>query len=52
MIAGVVIGAFIMGAMNNGMGIVGIGIDGQQVIKGAVLLLDVFLDVDYKRKNA
>ena len=36
------IGAFIMGVMNNGMGIMGIGIDWQQVIKGAVLMLAVF----------
>ena len=37
--------------MNNGMGIMGIGIDWQQVIKGTVLLLAVFLDVYYKRKG-
>jgi putative multiple sugar transport system permease protein len=50
-ITGVVIGAFIMGVMNNGMGIMGIGIDWQQVIKGAVLLLAVFLDVYFKNKS-
>ncbi len=50
-ITGVVIGAFIMGVMNNGMGIMGIGIDWQQVIKGAVLMLAVFLDVYYKSKS-
>jgi putative multiple sugar transport system permease protein len=50
-ITGVVIGAFIMGVMNNGMGIMGIGIDWQQVIKGAVLLLAVFLDVYFKNKG-
>ena len=50
-ITGVVIGAFIMGVMNNGMGIMGIGIDWQQVIKGAVLMLAVFLDVYYKNKG-
>jgi putative multiple sugar transport system permease protein len=49
-ITGVVIGAFIMGVMNNGMGIMGVGIDWQQVIKGAVLMLAVFLDVYYKNK--
>jgi putative multiple sugar transport system permease protein len=49
-ITGVVIGAFIMGVMNNGMGILGVGIDWQQVIKGAVLLLAVFLDVYFKNK--
>ncbi|HLA01823.1 MAG TPA: multiple monosaccharide ABC transporter permease [Aestuariivirga sp.] len=49
-IIGAVIGAFIMGVMNNGMSIMGIGIDLQQVIKGAVLLLAVFLDVYYKNE--
>ena len=49
-IIGAVIGAFIMGVMNNGMSIMGIGIDLQQVIKGVVLLFAVFLDVYYKNK--
>jgi putative multiple sugar transport system permease protein len=49
-VIGAVIGAFIMGVMNNGMSIMGIGIDWQQVIKGAVLMLAVFLDVYYKNK--
>ena len=50
-VVGAVIGAFIIGVMNNGMSIMGIGIDLQQVIKGAVLLLAVFLDVYYKKKG-
>jgi putative multiple sugar transport system permease protein len=50
-VMGAVIGAFIMGVMNNGMSIMGIGIDWQQVIKGAVLMLAVFLDVYYKNKG-
>ena len=49
-IIGAVIGAFIIGVMNNGMSILGVGIDLQQVIKGAVLMLAVFLDVYYKNK--
>ncbi len=49
-IIGAVIGAFIIGVMNNGMSIMGIGIDWQFVIKGAVLMLAVFLDVYYKNK--
>lgn len=49
-VIGAVIGAFIMGVMNNGMSILGIGIDLQQVIKGLVLLAAVFLDVYYKKK--
>lgn len=50
-IIGAVIGAFIIGVMNNGMSIMGIGIDWQFVIKGAVLMLAVFLDVYYKNKG-
>ncbi|HUQ36535.1 MAG TPA: multiple monosaccharide ABC transporter permease [Aestuariivirga sp.] len=51
-IIGAVIGAFIIGVMNNGMSIMGVGIDWQFVIKGAVLMLAVFLDVYYKNKAA
>lgn len=49
-IIGAVIGAFIMGVMNNGMSIMGIGIDYQQLIKGLVLLAAVFFDVYNKNK--
>ncbi|MGA0539787.1 multiple monosaccharide ABC transporter permease [Neotabrizicola sp. VNH66] len=49
-IVGVVVGALIMGVMNNGMSILGIGIDYQQVIKGLVLLAAVAFDVYNKRK--
>jgi putative multiple sugar transport system permease protein len=49
-VMGAVIGAFIMGVMNNGMSIMGIGIDYQQVIKGLVLLAAVFVDVINKNK--
>lgn len=50
-IIGAVVGAFIMGVMNNGMSIMGIGIDYQQVIKGLVLLAAVVFDVYNKRKQ-
>jgi putative multiple sugar transport system permease protein len=50
-VLGAVIGAFIMGVMNNGMSIMGIGIDYQQVIKGLVLLAAVCLDVYNKNKS-
>lgn len=50
-IVGAVVGAFIMGVMNNGMSILGIGIDYQQVIKGLVLLAAVFFDVYNKNKK-
>ncbi len=49
-VMGAVIGAFIMGVMNNGMSILGIGIDYQQVIKGVVLLAAVLVDVYNKNK--
>ncbi|MGM9428478.1 multiple monosaccharide ABC transporter permease [Hydrogenophaga sp. MI9] len=49
-VMGAVIGAFIMGVMNNGMSIMGVGIDYQQVIKGLVLLAAVFVDVYNKNK--
>lgn len=48
---GAVVGAFIMGVMNNGMSILGIGIDYQQVIKGLVLLAAVFVDVANKSRR-
>lgn len=50
-VIGAVIGAFLMGVMNNGMSILGVGIDYQQVIKGLVLLLAVFFDVYNKNKG-
>ena len=49
-VMGVVIGAFVMGVMNNGMSILGIGIYWQQVVKGIVLLAAVYLDVYNKSK--
>jgi putative multiple sugar transport system permease protein len=50
-VMGVVIGAFVMGVMNNGMSILGIGIYWQYVVKGIVLLAAVYVDV-YQKKNA
>lgn len=50
-VVGAVIGAFVMGVMNNGMSILGVGIDYQQVIKGLVLLLAVFFDVYNKNRG-
>jgi putative multiple sugar transport system permease protein len=51
-VIGAVVGAFLIGVMNNGMSILGIGIDWQQTIKGLVLLLAVFFDVYNKSKSA
>jgi putative multiple sugar transport system permease protein len=36
-VIGAVVGAFLIGVMNNGMSILGIGIDWQQTIKGLVV---------------
>ena len=49
-VMGAVIGAFVMGVMNNGMSILGIGIDYQQVIKGVVLVAAGFVDIYNKNK--
>ncbi|QQA44242.1 multiple monosaccharide ABC transporter permease [Pelagovum pacificum] len=51
-IVGAVVGAFLMGVLNNGMSIMGIGIDYQQMIKGLVLLAAVIFDVYNKSKQA
>jgi putative multiple sugar transport system permease protein len=50
-VTGAVIGAFVIGVMNNGLSILGIGIDWQQVIKGGVLLVAVFFDVYNKKRG-
>jgi len=49
-VMGVVIGAFVMGVMNNGMSILGIGIYWQYVVKGLVLLAAVYVD-GYQKNN-
>ena len=45
-----VVGGFIMGVMNNGMSIMGVNVDWQQVVKGLVLLGAVIFDVYNKNK--
>ncbi|MCA9872348.1 MAG: sugar ABC transporter permease [Ardenticatenaceae bacterium] len=50
-VIGAVVGALVMGVMNNGMSIVGIGIDWQQAIKGLVLLFAVWFDVRSRMKS-
>ena len=51
-VIGAVVGAFLIGVLNNGMSIMGVGIDWQKVVKGLVLLTAVFFDVYNKNKNA
>jgi len=50
-VIGAVVGAFLIGVLNNGMSIMGVGIDWQKVVKGLVLLAAVFFDVYNKNKN-
>lgn len=49
-IIGAIIGALVMGVLNNGMSILGMGSDVQMVVKGLVLLLAVAFDVLSKKK--
>lgn len=50
-ISGAIIGGLIIGVLNNGMSIMGIGIEWQQAVKGLVLLLAVAFDVYNKRRS-
>lgn len=51
-VIGAIIGGLVMGVMNNGMSLVGLGIDWQQGIKGLVLLFAVGFDIYNKNKTA
>lgn len=51
-VIGALVGAFLIGVLNNGMSILGVGIDWQKVVKGIVLLAAVLFDVYNKNKNA
>jgi putative multiple sugar transport system permease protein len=50
-IFGAMIGGLIMGVLNNGMSILGLGTDYQQLIKGLVLLLAVAFDIFNKARS-
>lgn len=50
-VIGAIIGALVMGVLNNGMSIMGIGSDWQMTIKGFVLLMAVAFDVYSKTKS-
>lgn len=50
-VTGVVVGATLMGVINMGMSIMGIGANYQKVVKGLVLLLAVAFDVLSKREK-
>lgn len=51
-IIGAVVGAFIMGILNNGMSLMSLSTDIQKVVKGLVLLGAVTFDILSKRKKA
>jgi putative multiple sugar transport system permease protein len=51
-VIGALVGAFLIGVLNNGMSIMGVGIDWQKVVKGVVLLIAVLFDVYNKNKSA
>lgn len=50
-VIGAVVGAFIMGILNNGMSLYGWSTDIQKIVKGAVLLGAVTIDLVSKRKK-
>ena len=50
-VIGALVGAFLVGVLNKGISIVGLGIDWQKVVKGVVLLLAVLFDVSNKNKS-
>ncbi|MFC3995530.1 multiple monosaccharide ABC transporter permease [Nocardiopsis sediminis] len=49
-VIGAVVGALVMGVMNNGMSLIGLGVDWQQAIKGLVLLAAVGFDIYNKKR--
>ena len=51
-ITGAIIGGLVMGLLNNGMSLLGVGVDWQQAIKGGVLLLVVAFDIYNKSKTS
>jgi putative multiple sugar transport system permease protein len=50
-VIGAVVGAFLVDVLNNGMSILGVGIDWQKVVKGLVLLAAVLFDLYNKNKR-
>ena len=50
-IAGALVGCFVIGILNNGMSMMGISADWQQVVKGLVILAAVAFDLIPKRKK-
>lgn len=51
-VTGAIVGAFIMGVLNNGMSLLGWSVDVQRVVKGMVLLVAVAADLYFKKKKS
>jgi D-xylose transport system permease protein len=50
-VIGAVVGALVTGSLNNGMGLMNLPTDRQQIIKGLILLLVVWFDVGMRKKR-
>jgi D-xylose transport system permease protein len=50
-VIGAVVGALVTGSINNGMGLMNIPTDRQQIIKGLILLLVVWFDIGMRKKR-
>mgnify|MGYP005863896601 CR=1 FL=1 len=50
-LGGTLLGVLIMGALNNGMSLVGVNEHSQKVFKGVVILLAVYFDIRSKKKS-
>lgn len=50
-VLGAIIGGLVLGVLNNGMSLIGLGVDYQQVIKGLVLLAAVGFDIYNKKRG-
>lgn len=50
-LGGTLLGVLIMGALNNGMSLVGVNEHSQKVFKGVVILLAVYFDIRSKKKG-
>ena len=50
-VGGALIGALIMGVLNNGMSLLGVSIDWQSAIKGLVVLVAVACDMLFKNRQ-
>ena len=50
-IMGAIVGGLVMGVLNNGMSILGVGVDWQQAIKGLILLQAVVIDIYNKKRK-